>query len=1161
MNIDDSQRGQASHQPFTDDEETLKDLSSRHVSSDAESGLRGRVPPAIADHELLGCIGRGSYGEVWLARNVMGVYRAVKIVYRDAFESDRPYEREFAGIKKFEPISRRHESQVDILHVGRNDVAGYFYYVMELADDANAECGVRSAESSEELPQSVLPSARCPPHSYQPRTLRSELKRCGRLPCEVCLDIALSLTTALQHLHTHGLIHRDIKPDNIIFIEGLPKLADIGLVTETGKTLSFVGTEGYLPPEGPSSAQADIFSLGKVLYEICTGKDRHEFPDMPTFIDAVPETTRLFEFNEVLIKACHSDRRERYTTAAQMHQDLLLLKAGKSVRRAHLLERRVAWLTKTSAVGVAVTALVVAGYFYQEHQSQKSHRFAAELQINQGVHFMDKGDLAGSLPWFVLAMSQARWTKEETEMHRFRLGSVLRHCPKLVQLVNHEEGSYEVEFSQDGQRLLTFFGVTNVQVSAVATGEPIAVLRHSNRVYQAALSPDGTRAVTLTGPALLTTDVEREVRVWDVNTGHPIGPPIRHSARSPRVIAGNDTDAGPIWDVLAGMNFEPSLDHPMSYSYPTRVAFSRDGRNIITAGEDGTVQIWNADSGKANGPALRPLQNGHLLGVSLDGRSMLTGTRHTVSLRDSRTGEERLPRFEFPEFRSRPYHVKFNPEAKKLLAVSFDSRVQVRDTGTGEELPVSLKHPDLGPEADLSPDGRFVVASGLTQIFEAATGTPITLPVLQNGSVSNARFHPDGRHFATGNGERLVRVWEITSGQFGGSVFRHSNGVTRAAFSPNGLRILTASRDGTARLWDGATGKEMIPALEYRGFRDYVRPSFSRDGKRILTATHANVIQLRDGATGEPLAPALEHLASVHHAEFSPDGKLVVTTTTDGNVKLWDADTREPVSPAIPKLAGDSFASFSPDGSRLATIGGTTTHTLIQAQVWNVTTGQPLTPPMQMYLSWGCEVTFSLDGNRLLTYARTGQMRVWDAHSGQPITPTFNHSGDHISGACFSPDGRSVLTAGSPQAARLWDATTGRQLNRPLEHQDWVHHAAFSPDGRRIVTASADHTARIWDARTGLPLTPPLQHSDTVTCAEFSPDGRRVITACDDGTARVWEFETNNWPVKDLRLLAELLSGRTIDGTGSFSALEPAALKETLRKLKSKHADYFADSP
>ena len=235
------------------------------------------MPPAIPDHELLRCIGRGSYGEVWLARNVMGVSRAVKIVYRDSFESNWPYEREFAGIKKFEPISRRHESQVDILHVGRNDAAGYFYYVMELADDAAGESerlGERESERRVSLPAQYPTSS---PAAYTPRTLRSELKRRGRLPFEECLEIALSLTTALQHLHAHGLIHRDIKPANIIFIEGLPKLADIGLVSETGKTLSFVGTEGYLPPEGPTSAQAASSAWAKCFMKSAPGRIASNF--------------------------------------------------------------------------------------------------------------------------------------------------------------------------------------------------------------------------------------------------------------------------------------------------------------------------------------------------------------------------------------------------------------------------------------------------------------------------------------------------------------------------------------------------------------------------------------------------------------------------------------------------------------------------------------------------------------------------------------------------------------------------------------------------------------------------------------------------------------------------------------------------------------------
>src|SRR5215475_9324916 len=90
------------------------------------------TPPPVPDCEVLRCIGVGSYGEVWLSRSILGQYRAIKIVYREHFENDRPFDREFRGIQKFEPISRSHPSQVHILHVGRGE--GFFYYVMELAD-------------------------------------------------------------------------------------------------------------------------------------------------------------------------------------------------------------------------------------------------------------------------------------------------------------------------------------------------------------------------------------------------------------------------------------------------------------------------------------------------------------------------------------------------------------------------------------------------------------------------------------------------------------------------------------------------------------------------------------------------------------------------------------------------------------------------------------------------------------------------------------------------------------------------------------------------------------------------------------------------------------------------------------------------------------------
>ena len=222
--------------------------------------------PAVPDHELVRRIGGGSYGDVWLARTTVGTWRAVKVVFRDRFTDARPYEREFHGMQKFEPLSRGNEAFVDILQIGRNDAGGYFYYVMELADDTNAEVGTRSADLPPASPEPIPHSALRDPRSYVPKTLSKVLLQRGRLPVTECLELGLTLNLGLAQLHRAGLIHRDIKPSNLIFVGGVPKLADIGLVIEVAEARSFVGTEGFIPPEGPNSPQADLYSLGKVLY-------------------------------------------------------------------------------------------------------------------------------------------------------------------------------------------------------------------------------------------------------------------------------------------------------------------------------------------------------------------------------------------------------------------------------------------------------------------------------------------------------------------------------------------------------------------------------------------------------------------------------------------------------------------------------------------------------------------------------------------------------------------------------------------------------------------------------------------------------------------------------------------------------------------------------
>ncbi|MBI4658047.1 MAG: tetratricopeptide repeat protein [Verrucomicrobia bacterium] len=333
-------------------------------------------PISIPDHQLIRRIGVGSYGEVWLGRNVIGAHRAIKVVYRHSFDSDRPYEREFAGMEKFEPISRSHEGLVDILQIGRNNERGYFYYVMELADDAvwrptTSAQGTGAPDRTTVVDGTPLPKANAAlaphtafsPETYLPKTLRTELTQRRRLPFGECLQIGLSLSSALGHMHEHGLIHRDIKPSNIIFVHGAPKLADIGLVAGAGDARSFVGTEGFIPPEGPGTAQADVFSLGKVLYEISTGKDRHDFPELPPDLKCSAERSDLAEFNEIILKACANEPAVRYHSAEEMFAELSLLRVGRSVKGKRSTERRISLIKRLALPGIAALVLI-AGTSY-----------------------------------------------------------------------------------------------------------------------------------------------------------------------------------------------------------------------------------------------------------------------------------------------------------------------------------------------------------------------------------------------------------------------------------------------------------------------------------------------------------------------------------------------------------------------------------------------------------------------------------------------------------------------------------------------------------------------------------------------------------------------------------------------------------------------------
>jgi eukaryotic-like serine/threonine-protein kinase len=279
-----------------------------------EASRNQRLPEEPGYH-CLSEIGSGGYGRVYLLRqteNDLEPYVAGKFVYRDVFGfADDPaasagYERALGGLQNFRSVSKQSEYLLRIFEVRERHDQGYFCYVMELADD-------------------MANGRQIDPVTYKPRTLKNELERSGRrerLPVRSCIELAIMLARGLQVLHESGFTHRDVRPSNIIFVRGVPKLADIDLLAGSDAALPSYIPRDYAAPEGNHSSHADLFSLGKTMYEMCTGLPVKAFPCLPPEVRFWKDHCILLRLNRIIAKACAPELRKRYESAQEVIDDL-----------------------------------------------------------------------------------------------------------------------------------------------------------------------------------------------------------------------------------------------------------------------------------------------------------------------------------------------------------------------------------------------------------------------------------------------------------------------------------------------------------------------------------------------------------------------------------------------------------------------------------------------------------------------------------------------------------------------------------------------------------------------------------------------------------------------------------------------------------------------
>jgi WD40 repeat protein len=570
------------------------------------------------------------------------------------------------------------------------------------------------------------------------------------------------------------------------------------------------------------------------------------------------------------------------------------------------------------------------------------------------------------------------------------------------------------------------------------------------------------------------------------------------------------------------------------------LAFDPTGKLLLTGCSDGTVQVWDTQTGE---PAGKPVSLGKaVLAIAFDeqGRA-LAAVRGENDIRvvDARSGKPVAGPFAHED---RVVAAAWSADGKLLATGSGDGTARVWDVAAGARR-VSLPHETAVIAVALSPDGKTVLTGTLgrkAQVWDTATAKPIGPALDHPQQVSAVAFAPGGK-IVTGCSDNSARLWDVKTGKLVGNPIRHratAGTVWSVAVSPDGERLLTAGDDGTARVWDLASGDSLGQSLAHQdevravafsrdgrlvatgGYdkmarlwrptpRAFIGPmphagpvlngAISPDGKLIATASADNSAKLWHAATGQPAGPPpLRHDDHVHAAVFHPDGRKLLTASADRTARLWNVRTGTPIEPALAHKESVYDAVFSPDGKLVATASADQT-----AALWDSATGKRLIvfPHDAEVLT----VAFHPHEPLLITGCEDGKARLWDTRLAEgPITPkaTFPHDGP-VRYLVFRPDGRKVATASDDRSARLWDIYDPSRAPILLTHLQALRTLAFDDEGTRIATGSDDHTARIWDAFTGAPLARPLEHRRVVLHVAFDPGGGLLASASEDRTARL----------------------------------------------------------
>jgi eukaryotic-like serine/threonine-protein kinase len=1134
--------------------EQLAPDDARSSTSSAEPTLgsaTGKPPERLGDFRILREVGRGGMGIVYEAEQLsLSRHVALKILPDQMFSSPKRrqrFEREARAAARL-----HHTNIVPVFGVGEE--SGFPYYVMQLipglgldlvldelrrvrhAGSVGVEVGPdtqggltiatvvlslfqkstdRSGETDGGVRSSSASTSQVAVPSSVARGRGVDSRRADwSTYWQSVARIGLNAAEAVAYAHHEGVLHRDIKPGNLMLDErgnvwitdfGLAKSDDQNDLTNTGE---IIGTLRYLAPEaldGKGDVRSEVYALGLTLYEMLALRPAFDESDRRRLMQLImtKEPVRLERIEPglprdlvtIVHKAIDREPSCRYQTARELAADLraFLDDAPIQARRPWWPERLFRWVrhhrglagaiasAAVVLVGITIASILIAARFRTLAAERETARIDAVDAQNEarrrgnaerweryrailGAAASDLGLQDVDAARRTLATAPIEFRNWEW----WHLSSQLDWSQAVLR--GHEATIVALTASPDGREIVTGSEDGWVRVWHLPSGKPVPTTKqHLGGIRALTFSSDGRRFASV--------GYDPEIRLWDPATGtvdltlRGHTKPNRYAAFSPdgrRIVTASEDQTLRLWETTTGKNLAILRGH---MAVVQRAAFSPDGRRIASGGEDGTVRLWDVETAS---PIATLTGHGHgvlALAYSPDGKVIATGggfPDNTVRFWDAQTGRALAVG---PGHHNEVTSLTFSPDSSRLASTSADQTIRLWKP-EGELIAVLRGHTRSVRQVSFSANGRRLISASEDQslrMWDASDGQSISVLRGHTGGVCGAVFLPGGSLIASASADRTVRLWNADVVASNGVLGAHSSYVYDLAFTPDGKRLASAGWDHTIRLWDLSTERE-------------------------YSKLH------HDATTGGREGPTSFDCAYLVSVAISPNGQFLASVCRDDRIYLWDLASARPIRVLdVPTSywAIQSRVSFDPSSRILATGGQDGL-----VRLWDVETGK-LVASLSGHSGCAGDVVFSPDGATLASAGQDGTVRLWDVATHASLGVFRGHT-DRVYRLAFRADGSSLASASEDRTVRLWDLRS-HEASRILAHGSVVYGLTFSPDSSRLATACADNTIRLWDLSAGAEVVELRGHTAYVHAVAFSPDGTRLASASGDFTVRIWD--------------------------------------------------------